>query len=409
MSNSLAIAAVTATLQSILLQAVTAETDLSDTVVTIQPLDKARGAINSNQLNLFLYQILPNAAWRNWDIPSQVKQGESAVPPLALNLYYLLTAFGRDNDANQPFGHELLGKAMSALYDHALLGADEIRNATAANLALSDLDKQVERVRITLQPLSVEEISKLWTGFATQYRLSSAYEVAVALIDSTQPVKTPLPILTRGRQDSGIFSQADLIPPFPALDTVAPPNQQLSVRLGETLTLTGHDLDGSNQGVSFLHPLWTAPIELPPATATATQATVGIPNNPASWPAGFYAVEFLVQRPNDTFRRTSNQLTFSLAPVITIAPQSAPAGSVTYTVTCKPDILPQQRASLLLGDLEILADPHPSQINTLTFQATNVAAGNYFVRLRVDGVDSILVNRTVTPPLFDATQKVTVT
>jgi hypothetical protein len=38
-----------------------------------------------------------------------------------------------------------------------------------------------------------------------------------------------------------------------------------------------------------------------------------------------------------------------------------------------------------------------------------VTAGLYFVRLRVDGVDSILVNRALTPPEFDTTQEVTVT
>lgn len=409
MSNSLAIAAVTATLQAILFQNLTAEPDLADTVVTILPPDKARGALNSNQLNLFLYQILPNAAWRNLNIPSQVKSGESGMPPLALNLYYLVTAFGKDNDAIQPFGHELMGKTMSVLYDHALLGPDEIRNATAANLAASDLDKQVERIRITLQPLSVEEISKLWTGFATQYRLSSAYEVSVALIESTQPVKTPLPILTRGRKDSGIFSQPDLIPPYPALDSVTPPNQQIAARLGETLTLTGNNLDGSNQGVSFLHPLWTTSVELPPDTATSTQVTIKVKNDPANWPAGLYAIEFLVQRANDTYRRITNQLSFSVAPTMTILPLSAPAGAIAYTVSCSPDVLPQQRASLLLGDLEVLADPHPTRTGTLTFHATNVAQGDYFVRLRVDGVDSILVDRTKRPPAFDPNQKVTAT
>ena len=35
--------------------------------------------------------------------------------------------------------------------------------------------------------------------------------------------------------------------------------------------------------------------------------------------------------------------------------------------------------------------------------------GPYYVRLRVDGVDSQLVIRTVTPPVFDATQRVTIT
>jgi hypothetical protein len=36
-------------------------------------------------------------------------------------------------------------------------------------------------------------------------------------------------------------------------------------------------------------------------------------------------------------------------------------------------------------------------------------AGTYYVRLRVDGVDSFLINRSLNPPQFDATQKVTIT
>ena len=137
MSNPLAIAATTLTLQAILQSGVLSDpedTDLADTTVTILPPDKARGNSSANQLNLFLYQNLPNAAWRNMNIPSQVAQGETGTPPLALTLHYLLTAFGKDNDTTLPFGHHLLGKAMSILYDHALLGPDEIRAATAASL-----------------------------------------------------------------------------------------------------------------------------------------------------------------------------------------------------------------------------------------------------------------------------------
>ena len=75
MSNPLAIAATTLTLQAILQSAIVSDpvdTDLTDTTVTILPPDKARGNASANQLNLFLYQILPNAAWRNMNIPSQV-------------------------------------------------------------------------------------------------------------------------------------------------------------------------------------------------------------------------------------------------------------------------------------------------------------------------------------------------
>jgi hypothetical protein len=412
-SNPLAIAATTLTLQAILQSTIVsdpADTDLTDTTVTILPPDKARGSGNANQLNLFLYQILPNAAWRNMNIPSQVATGETGNPPLALTLHYLLTAFGKDNDTTLPFGHHLLAKAMSILYDHALLGPDEIRAATSATFPGSDLDKQIERVRITLQPMSLEEISKLWTGLVTQYRLSVGYEVSVMLIDSAQAKKTPLPVLTRGAGDKGVSSQASLIPPFPALDQIQFPNSQTSALLGDSLILTGNNLDGTSVGLVFNHPLWSAPVEIPPQPGgTATQVTVIIPNSPANWPAGFYTVNLMVQRPTETYRRTTNQISFGLAPKITIAPPNAAGPNITYTVTCSPEVRPEQYTALLLGDQEIVAQPHTTQTASLSFKAQNLSAGAYFVRLRIDGVDSLLVNRAVTPPVFDPTQKVTVT
>ena len=104
MSNALAIAAVTATLRNLLTQGVTADSDLADAIVTMQPLDRARtNGSTANQLNIFLYHVLPSAAWRNMDFPERVRPGESGHPPLGLNLYYLITAFGRDNDTLRPF------------------------------------------------------------------------------------------------------------------------------------------------------------------------------------------------------------------------------------------------------------------------------------------------------------------
>jgi hypothetical protein len=405
MSNALAIAAVTATLDAILGSGVHADADLSDTALTLLPPDKARTGITSNQLNLFLYQVLPNAAWRNQDYPVAVKPGETGMPPLALTMFYLITVFGRDNDNSQPFDHHLLGKAMSILYDHALLGPDEIKLAFPG----SELERQVERVRITLQPLSVEEISKLWTGFATQYRLSVAYQVSVALIESTQSVKTPLPVLTQGPQNKGPSSQGNLIPPFPALNSVTPPAQRPSALLGDTLALTGFMLDGSNIGVVFHTGLWNAPVERAPlAGGTSTALSVTIPNAPAIWPAGLYTVTVMVQRPGESYRRSTNQLPISLAPSMVFLPTTAAAGSVTFTMTCTPQVFPGQQVSLLVGDQELPAPDVAVATNSLSF-TTTLTAGEYYLRLRVDGVDSVLVDRSVTPPVFDSTQKVTIT
>ncbi|HEY1426210.1 MAG TPA: DUF4255 domain-containing protein [Caulobacteraceae bacterium] len=406
MSNSQAIAAVTATLQSILQNGVVSEQDLNDTHVTILPLDKARAANTNNQLNLFLYLVARNPAWVNADMPRQVQPGETAVPPLPLNLYYLLTAFGRDDDVAQPFGHELLGKAMSILHDYPVLSGADIRAATASLTPPSDLDQQIERVRLTFQPLTIDELSKLWTGFGMQYRLSAAYEVAVTLIESTRATRTPLPTLTRGPQDQGIASQPDLTPPVPTLQTLTPPGRQPSASLNDIVALTGVHLDGTNIGVEFAHALWSAPVEVPPqAGGTATTLSVQIPNQPAVWPAGFYTVAVLVQRPSESFRRTTNQLTLALAPKITVTPPALHGGSAAVTVA--PEVWPEQRASLLLNDNELPADPHAAKTATLSFKTAGLAAGEYWARLRVDGVDSLLVDRSQTPPFFDPTQKVT--
>src|SRR4051794_38914453 len=119
MSNTPAIASVTATLQAILTHAIVADSDLADTTVTTLPPGKARDTNTHNQLNVFLYLALPNNTWRNMDIPGQFNRGETGLPPLALNLYYLLTAYGRNDD--DVYSHRLLAAAMRLLHDEPLL------------------------------------------------------------------------------------------------------------------------------------------------------------------------------------------------------------------------------------------------------------------------------------------------
>jgi hypothetical protein len=210
--------------------------------------------------------------------------------------------------------------------------------------------------------------------------------------------------------DQGPKANASIVSPLPTLFSATPPNQQPSAKLGDLLTLVGLNLDGSNIGVQFNHPLWAAPVEVAPnAGANSSQVVVQIPSQPTVWPAGFYTIAVLVQRPGETYRRTTNQLSFSLAPTLTLAPATAPAGRIVYTATCSPQVWPTQIVSLLLGNAEVPAQSFAAQTPTLTFDASNVTPGSYYFRLRVDGVDSLLVNRAVTPPTFDLTQQVTVT
>lgn len=410
MSNHVAIAMMTATLRHLLNPTITGSGS-----VTSMPLDKARGSGTDNQLNLFLYQIGANAAWRNRDMPMRVQPNETGMPPMPLNLYYMITAYGKGDE--DILGHRLLGAAMSILHDHPVLSSADIKaamidpliTAIDPDLEQSDLADQVERVRITWQPLSLEELSKLWGGFQTAYHLSAAYEASVVLLESRRASKTPLPILTRGDKDAGISAMGSVLSPFPELDGIVYQANQSSARPGETVRLVGSKLLGAVVQAAFRHPRVAAAfVRNPEAGNTDTQLDVKIPNDPAA-PAGNYTVAVTVT-PAAGQPRATQEIPFALSPVIDTITPGAPAvdGSVTITVKCRPNILPSQSAALLVADREITADPHPTATDTLTFVLTApVQSGTHAVRLRVDGVDSILVDKSKKPPVFDTTQVVT--
>ena len=174
--------------------------------------------------------------------------------------------------------------------------------------------------------------------------------------------------------------------------------------------ITGNNLDGTNIGVAFSHPLWSAPIELPPqAGSTATAVRVAIPNAPANWPAGFWTVTVVLQRPSETYRRTTNELSLALAPAITIAPASAAGPSITYTVTCAPDVRPSSARRCCWEARRSRPQAHTTQTATLDVPGAEPGGRRLLRPSSRDGVDSLLIDRAVTPPVFDATQKVTVT
>jgi hypothetical protein len=405
MSNSLAIAAVTATLSHLLSDSL--KNDLSGGNVTTRPLDKARDG-NNNQINLFLYNVAIDAAWRNMDMPRQSKPGETGYPPLALNLFYLLTAYGKDDDKPDPNSHRLLGAAMSALHDYPVLSRADINAALSGN----DLGDQIERVRITPQQISTEEMSKLWTIFQTQYRISVAYQVAVVLIESKREAKTPLPVLQRGKDDQGVISQPDLLVPFPTLNSLTLPQGRPAALLGDTLTFAGYHLDGTTVLARFSNRRLPVPVDLP-ATGNAAQVTVQLPNKPADWPAGLYIIAVVVRRTGQPDRVT-NELAFALAPKITstlpMEVKRDNKGRATIDLTCSPEVRPEQDVVLLVGDRAVAAQSFNSQTNKLKFVVTDAQLGEFFVRLRVDGSDSLVVkDYQATPPAFDATQKVKIT
>jgi len=297
---------------------------------------------------------------------------------------------------------------MSILYDHPLLSRDEIKTAFGA----SRLQDQIERVRITPQPISIDEVSKLWTGFQSQYKLSVAYQVSVVLIESRRPSTTPLPVLMRGPGDRGVLVQPFVIPPFPSIDSIDFPNHQNAAQQGDLLTINGSLLKGNSVKIRFRnHRLAQDILVAAEAGATDQKVTVKLPNDPNNWVAGVYTLMVVVQTTGNP-DKTSNDLPFMLGPTITfpvtIAPVS-PIAAKNYSATVKfsPALRPEQDAYLLLGSREFKAGDHATATTTLSFAMTGVEDGDYYLRLRVDGADSLLIDASVKPPVFKASNKVT--
>lgn len=433
MSSALAIASVTAVLKDLLDNAlidhsISTALDSLVRVTAVAPDLIETGTSEPPQLNLFMYQVTPNQGWRNVDLPSRNANGERLTnPPLALDLHYLLTAYG-----SQDYQAEiLLGYAMQLLHEVPVLTRAAINTtldpsinvpdggdngnglpASLQTLSTSELADQVELVKLTPEMMSTEELSKLWAAFQANYRPSAAYRASVVLIEARQPTRSSLPVLTRGPEDRGVVVQADLTPPFPTLLAVRPPDEQPSAHLEDVLTIEGHHLEGSLVRIRFTHARLDAPLERSPEPGgTDRQLLFEVPNEPAVWPAGLYTLAVIVQRPGETFDRTTNDLFFSLAPEITAGLPGVPIprdaqGNVTLNLTCRPEVRPDQRVGLLLGSREILPQAFAAQTDTLTFVAEGFQPGQYWVRLRVDGVDSLLVDRTTSPPTFFASRRV---
>ncbi|MEM8640231.1 MAG: DUF4255 domain-containing protein [Cyanobacteria bacterium P01_G01_bin.54] len=274
MSNSLAIAAVTATLQNILFSGLREE--LGSGNITTLPLDRARGNSDSNQINLFLYHAIPNPAWKNRPKRTQVKRGMSEEPPLGLDLYYTIAAYGKDDD--ELASHQILGRVMSLFHDHKQLNGVEIAAATAQRLPNSNLHQQIDSLNIMPESLSFEEMAKIWQAFQAQYRTSVAYKVSVVILDSAHPVNVALPVLPQmnGKVRGG--AQAVANPGIPTLRGVQLPNGQRSANLGNILTLRGTQLNRPHLSVQLQHPLLEAAIALTPLPqATAEALRVQLP------------------------------------------------------------------------------------------------------------------------------------
>ncbi len=397
MSDALAVAAVTETLRAILQGAV--GDMVPGTVVTALPPDEAFAERPAAGLNIFLYRTSIDGGWLNAD-PEGMRPGETRRPMLPLVLHYLVTPYA-NGDAGASAADRILGVAMSALHDHPELSPADLKSAAR----FSNLHQQSERVRITPVPLGVDDNSKLWTAFQSQYRTSVAYEARVVLIESTLPGRAPLPVLRRGEDGRGLPAATGAVGTWPTLEASTVP-----VMLpGHDLILTGNRLDAGVPSLRLTHPLLGDRLVPDVRNVGDTEVRALVPEDLA---AGTWSATLVLTSP-DGSEQTTRALPVSIAPRITsslpLPVERDARGTASLEVACATPVHPDQRVELLVGELPVPAEPFGRATRTLRFRLADARPGRYALRLRVDGVDSPLLDADSTEPRFAADTAVVVT
>lgn len=149
--------------------------------VFVGPLDDADAS--GAALILFLYKIIPNASLRN----REHRVASSGTPPvqvfqnaLPLDLFYLVTV-GTKPGASEETPLQALGFVIQALQNEPELSGAAVEHET---------------VRVTPEPLTTEEASRIWALFPTaNYRTSIAYLASPVWIDPAQPAPVAAPVV----------------------------------------------------------------------------------------------------------------------------------------------------------------------------------------------------------------------
>jgi hypothetical protein len=419
MTSALGLAATSAVLQSLLQRGVDAAEStflgnvLDEVTVTAVPPDLITlGADQPRRLNIYLYRVAPNAAWSNTGLPWHDSGGDRVGrPPLALDLSYLLTAYG---------GHDfeceaILGIGMDILYQHPILSRERIQREFSGSAAttlkgkaaLAELAEQLESVRICPQTLTTEELSKLWAAFQEKFRPSAAYQVSVVLIEPKQGPRTAPPV-----QQRKLYVQTFR---RPWIDEIEP--QMLTYTgMAATIAIVGRDLLTPDAYVQFGNGDRRQPNRAP---SRGERLIVPLP---VRLPAGVTTIQvvqpLIIGKPEPHAGFDSNPAVFIRRPAISRhIVLGETVDSVTYadgnpptmTIGFDPDIGRQQRVILLLDELDPPAtrSPHaysftvpirdvdpnlppPDPDPELTIPTPGVESGTFLVRVRVDGAESML-------------------
>ncbi|GEM_PF-6593190 len=181
-------------------------------VTTSRPDKQEQG--EAPRVNIYLFHVQPNAFLRNDDVPT-IMEGRYVKPPtLALDLYYLLSFYGNDK-RNKLESQLLMGITMGALHAQPFIEPADLKRAVGD----TDAGEVYHRVALSVENMSVHELSRLWQTFPqVPLVLSTAYKATTVLISEEVELGPVNPVIYR---DFTLFPEGREV-------TYPPPNEPVT-------------------------------------------------------------------------------------------------------------------------------------------------------------------------------------
>jgi len=188
MSKFTAIWAVSRTLQTLLDTQIKADPQFSNSSVPISLLSpkairEPGSVVPGSSVSVWLYRVMRNEYTLN-NRSSRTAANQLPGPPIPVNLYYLITPMNEDPELQQV----VLGKILQVCNDFAILRGSDLQES---------LQGTTEELRLSLEPLSPEELTQVWYSLQEPYQLSVSYLVQVVTIESSQEPVQASPVLVR--------------------------------------------------------------------------------------------------------------------------------------------------------------------------------------------------------------------
>lgn len=130
---------------------------------------------NREGLSLWLYRIVRDDQRLNVP-PRRLDPVQHRRPPLPLRLHYLVTPLvGAATPDSPELEQRVLGKVLQSLHDHPIFRGTDLED---------DLRGTDVEFHARIEPMTLEEITRVWNALDQSYQLSVSYEVSVLEIES---------------------------------------------------------------------------------------------------------------------------------------------------------------------------------------------------------------------------------